>query len=157
GVVLAEREEVYVRSARVIGASDGRILLRHIFPNIAPPLIVQVTVTVGAVRLSEAGLSFIGLAVQPPDASWCTMLNTAAAFMDLNWFFALPPAIATIVPVPSLYRPGDALRVAVGRGTPVDTGAAAPVARAAEAQPPQASAVQAPLEDEVLRVEGLEV
>jgi peptide/nickel transport system permease protein len=52
GVVLAEREEVYVRSARVIGASDSRILLRHILPNIAPPLIVQTTLTVGAVLLA---------------------------------------------------------------------------------------------------------
>ena len=66
GVVLTEREEVYVKSARVVGASDRRILLRHIFPNIAPPLIVQVTLTVGAVLLAEAGLSFIGLGVQPP-------------------------------------------------------------------------------------------
>ena len=55
GVVLAEREEVYVRSARIVGASDSRILLRHIFPNIAPPLIVQITLTVGAVLLAEAG------------------------------------------------------------------------------------------------------
>ena len=94
GVVLAEREEVYVRSARVIGASDSRILFRHIFPNIAPPLIVQVTLTVGAVLLSEAGLSFIGLGVQPPQASWGTMLNTAAAFMQLNWFLSIPSGIA---------------------------------------------------------------
>ena len=117
GVVLAEREEVYVRSARVVGASDGRILLRHIFPNIAPPLIVQVTLTVGAVLLAEAGLSFIGLGVQPPQASWGTMLNTAAAFMDLNWFLAIPPGIAIIVTVLSVNLLGDVLRDSIGRGS----------------------------------------
>ena len=111
GVVLAEREEVYVRSARVVGASDSRILLRHIFPNIAPPLIVQLTLTVGAVLLAEAGLSFIGLGVQPPDASWGTMLSTAAAFMDLHWFLAIPPGIAIIVTVLSVNLIGDVIRV----------------------------------------------
>lgn len=90
-VVLAEREEVYVRSARVVGASDSRILIRHIFPNIAPPLIVQVTLTVGAVLLAEAGLSFVGLGVQPPHASWGVMLNTAATYMALDWFWPFRP------------------------------------------------------------------
>ncbi len=159
GVVLAEREEVYVRSARVIGASDGRILLRHIFPNIAPPLIVQVTLTVGAVLLSEAGLSFIGLGVQPPDASWGTMLNTAAAFMDLNWFLAVPPGIAIIVTVLSVNLIGDVIRDTIGRGIAVDTTPVAPVARAqspAVAIAPVSTLPQ-PLKDEVLRVEGLEV
>ena len=162
GVVLAEREEVYVRSARVVGASDGRILMRHIFPNVAPPLIVQVTLTVGAVLLSEAGLSFIGLGVQPPDASWGTMLNTAAAFMDLNWFLAIPPGIAIIVTVLSVNLLGDVLRDAIGRGIAVDSGPAAPAktpaaAIAPAAAEPRAPAPQPPLRDEVLRVEGLEV
>ena len=159
GVVLAEREEVYVRSARVIGASDGRILLRHIFPNIAPPLIVQVTLTVGAVLLSEAGLSFIGLGVQPPDASWGTMLNTAAAFMDLNWFLAIPPGIAIIVTVLSVNLLGDVIRDAVGRGIVVGVKPQTPAARFETFA--SAAAADSPLpprrEDEVLRVEGLQV
>ncbi|MGE0725066.1 MAG: dipeptide/oligopeptide/nickel ABC transporter permease/ATP-binding protein [Alphaproteobacteria bacterium] len=159
GVVLAEREEVYVRSARVIGASDGRILLRHIFPNIAPPLIVQITLTVGAVMLSEAGLSFIGLGVQPPEASWGTMLSTAAAFMDLHWFLAVPPGVAILVTVLSVNLIGDVLRDSIGRGIDVGVRADAPVVRAAApvvaAAAPQA-ALPRPV-DEVLRVEGLEV
>jgi len=161
GVVLAEREEVYVRSARVIGAPDRRILLRHIFPNVAPPLIVQVTLTVGAVLLSEAGLSFIGLGVQPPDASWGTMLNTAAAFMDLNWFLAIPPGIAIIVTVLSVNLLGDVIRDAIGRGIAVDPGPVVPAAPAAAIAPagaqPPAAALPQPRGDEVLRVEGLEV
>jgi peptide/nickel transport system permease protein len=158
GVVLAEREEVYVRSARVIGASDGRILLRHIVPNIAPPLIVQITLTVGAVMLSEAGLSFIGLGVQPPQASWGTMLSTAAAFMDLHWFLAIPPGVAILVTVLSVNLIGDVLRDSIGRGIDVGVRADAPVRRAAApVATTQASAVQPRLEDEVLRVERLEV
>src|SRR5690606_774933 len=159
GVVLAEREEVYVRSARVISASDGRILLRHIFPNIAPPLIVQVTLTVGAVLLSEAGLSFIGLGVQPPDASWGTMLNTAAAYMTLNWFLAIPPGIAIIVTVLSVNLLGDVLRDSIGRGITVRQKPEQPPARAGAAVP--AAAADSPLPPpgagEVLRVEGLQV
>ncbi len=159
GVVLAEREEVYVRSARVVGASDTRILLRHILPNIAPPLIVQVTLTVGAVLLAEAGLSFIGLGVQPPHASWGTMLNTAAAYMDLNWFLAIPPGIAIIVTVLAVNLLGDVIRDSVGRGIAVD---AKPVRRVAQSAsvavaPVLRSPLPPPHEDEVLRVENLEV
>lgn len=153
GVVLAEREEVYVRSARVIGASDSRILLRHIVPNIAPPLIVQVTLTVGAVLLSEAGLSFIGLGVQPPHASWGTMLNSAAAYMDLNWFLAVPPGVAIIVTVLSVNLLGDVIRDSVGRGiAPAAPGRTRrPAVRPASAALPAAPAA----DDEVLRIEGL--
>ncbi|MFC3641557.1 dipeptide/oligopeptide/nickel ABC transporter permease/ATP-binding protein [Aquibium oceanicum] len=159
GVVLAEREEVYVRSARVIGASDRRILIRHIFPNIAPPLVVQVTLTVGAVLLAEAGLSFIGLGVQPPDASWGTMLNSAAAYMDLNWFLAVPPGIAIILTVLSVNLLGDVIRDSIGRGVAVGVDPGRPADRfvpAIAASGPE-SAAQPPLADEVLRVEGLQV
>jgi peptide/nickel transport system permease protein len=159
GVVLAEREEVYVRSARVIGASDRRILLRHILPNIAPPLIVQTTLTVGAVLLAEAGLSFIGLGVQPPDASWGTMLSTAAAYMDLHWFLAIPPGIAIILTVLSINLIGDVIRDGIGRGIAVAARQDAPVARfePVQATGPSAAALPPPRADEVLRVEGLQV
>ena len=158
GVVLAEREEVYVRSARVIGASDGRILLRHIFPNIAPPLVVQITLTVGAVLLSEAGLSFIGLGVQPPDASWGTMLNSAAAFMDLNWFLAIPPGIAIILTVLAVNLLGDVIRDSIGRGISVEAKPQTITVQSDASAPVAADAVVLPrLKDEVLRVENLQV
>ncbi|PWV97780.1 peptide/nickel transport system permease protein [Hoeflea marina] len=158
GVVLAEREEVYVRSARVVGASDSRILMRHIFPNIAPPLIVQVTLTVGAVLLAEAGLSFIGLGVQPPQASWGTMLNTAAAFMDFNWFLSVPPGIAIILTVLSVNLLGDVLRDSIGRGIAVDADPRAPAARYAAELPATAASAPVPRrDDEILRVEHLQV
>ncbi len=159
GVVLAEREEVYVRSARVIGASDGRILLRHIFPNIAPPLIVQITLTVGAVLLAEAGLSFIGLGVQPPDASWGTMLNTAASYMDLDWFLAIPPGIAIIVTVLSVNLLGDVIRDSIGRGIAIRTEPSTPSVRFAPTarETGQSDQAIAPGPDDVLRIDGLQV
>jgi peptide/nickel transport system permease protein len=153
GVVLAEREEVYVRSARVVGASATRILLRHIFPNIAPPLIVQITLTVGAVLLAEAGLSFIGLGVQPPDASWGTMLNTAASYMELDWFLAIPPGLAILATVLSVNLLGDVIRDSVGRGIAPPL----PPARTRRAAAPAASAAVPLPADAVLRVERLDV
>jgi len=160
GVVLAEREEVYVRSARVVGASDNRILLRHILPNIAPPLIVQVTLTVGAVLLAEAGLSFIGLGVQPPQASWGTMLNTAAAFMDFNWFLSVPPGIAIILTVLSVNLLGDVLRDSIGRGIAVGVRPETPAVRFEAAASPSSEAglTSSPRPaDEILWVESLQV
>ena len=153
-IVLAEREEVYVKSARVMGASSSRILIRHIFLNIAPPLIVQITLTVGAVLLAEAGLSFIGIGVQPPQASWGTMLNTAAAYMELNAFLAVPPGLAIVATVLAVNLLGDVLRESIGRGIRVPAPRAAPVparARSDKGTPLKARA------DDALRVEGLEV
>ncbi len=159
GVVLTEREEVYVKSARVVGAPDRRILLRHIFPNIAPPLIVQVTLTVGAVLLAEAGLSFIGLGVQPPNASWGTMLNTAASYMELHWFLAIPPGIAIVLTVLSINLLGDVLRDAIGRGIAVAVNPAVAVARFEAAVPQTEDGVPTPDRDDdgVLRVDRLQV
>jgi peptide/nickel transport system permease protein len=159
GVVLTEREEVYVRSARVVGASDGRILMRHIFPNIAPPLIVQATLTVGAVLLAEAGLSFIGLGVQPPDASWGTMLNTAASYMELDWFLAIPPGILIVLTVLSINLLGDTLRDTIGRGITVAVNPAVPAARfnALEDSLEIGSETSPSRDDDVLHVEGLQV
>ena len=116
GLVLAEREELYVRAARVVGASTGRVVWRQILPNIAPPLIVQITLTTGAVLLAEAGLSFLGLAVQPPDASWGTMLTTASRFINLHPWLALPPGIAIAMVVLAVNLLGDAIRDSIGRG-----------------------------------------
>ncbi|WP_109467133.1 dipeptide/oligopeptide/nickel ABC transporter permease/ATP-binding protein [Albibacillus kandeliae] len=152
-VVLTEREEVYAKSARVIGASPTRILVRHIFLNIAPPLIVQVTLTVGAVLLAEAGLSFIGIGVQPPQASWGTMLNTAASYMELNPFLAVPPGLAIVATVLAVNLLGDVLRDSIGRGIRVPAAPSTAPARVRTAP----SRPLPPRADDMLRVEGLEV
>ena len=116
GLVIAEREELYVRAARVVGAGTGRIVRKQILPNIAAPLIVQITLTTGAILLAEAGLSFLGLAVQPPDASWGTMLTTASRFINLHPWLALPPGIAIALVVLAVNLLGDAIRDSIGRG-----------------------------------------
>ena len=116
GLVIAEREELYVRAARVVGAGTGRIVRKQILPNIAAPLIVQFTLTTAAVLLAEAGLSFLGLAVQPPDASWGTMLTTASRFINLHPWLALPPGIAIALVVLAVNLLGDAIRDSIGRG-----------------------------------------
>ena len=152
-VVLTEREEVYVKSARVVGAKPSRILIRHIFLNIAPPLIVQVTLTVGAVLLAEAGLSFIGIGVQPPQASWGTMLNTAVSYMELNPFLAVPPGLAIVATVLAVNLLGDVLRDSIGRGIrmPATPGRTLSKVRSAERAPLEARP------DDALLVDGLEV
>lgn len=153
-IVLIEREEVYVKSARVVGASPVRILIRHIFLNIAPPLIVQITLTVGAVLLAEAGLSFIGIGVQPPQASWGTMLNTAAAYMELNAFLAVPPGLAIVMTVLAVNLLGDVLRDSIGRGVRMP-----PVARSKNVAPVEVANCSPMIvrKDDVLVVDGLEV
>ncbi|PCI85353.1 MAG: hypothetical protein COB24_13125 [Hyphomicrobiales bacterium] len=151
-VVLAEREEVYVKAARVIGASSNRILLRHILPNIAPPLIIQVTLTIGAVLLAEAGLSFVGLGVQPPGASWGTMLNTAATYMALNAFLAVPPGLAIVITVLSVNLLGDVLRDSVGRGIAISVKPTTPTAKFAES-----TTTSQPKADDILHIQGLQV
>ena len=80
GQVLAVKSEDYVQSARALGASDLRIIARHVFPNVMPPLIVQATITIATAIIAEASLSFLGLGLQPPNPSWGSMLNTAKNF-----------------------------------------------------------------------------
>src|SRR6202021_2546212 len=81
GQVMAVKHEDYIEAARALGNPHRRILLRHIFPNIVPPLMVQATLAAAAAIIAEASLSFLGLGQQPPDPSWGSMLNTAKNFM----------------------------------------------------------------------------
>src|SRR5258706_4241232 len=80
--VLHAKVEDYVEAARAVGNSHLRIALRHILPNIVPPLIVQATLAVAAAIIAEAALSFLGLGQQPPAPSWGSMLNTAKNYID---------------------------------------------------------------------------
>ncbi|MGQ0569352.1 MAG: ABC transporter permease, partial [Armatimonadota bacterium] len=83
GPILAVREAEYVASARSAGAGDRRIMFRHVLPNVVAPIIVQTTVSIVDAILIEAGLSFLGLGVQPPDTSWGNMLGTGRNFLEL--------------------------------------------------------------------------
>lgn len=110
GQVLATKEFEYVQAARALGASDWRLMLRHILPNIVAPIIVQASVSVAAAILAEAGLSFLGLGIQPPAASWGSMLNTAKGYMQRTPWIAIAPGTAIFITVLGFNFLGDAIR-----------------------------------------------
>jgi len=110
GMVLSIREEQYVAAARTLGASDMRIMFRHILPNATAPLIVQATVSVSYAILAEATLSFLGLGVQPSTPTWGLILADARSFISRAWWLGVFPRLAIILTVLSINFLGDALR-----------------------------------------------
>jgi peptide/nickel transport system permease protein len=110
GQVLAAREREFVEAARALGASDLRIILRHILPNIIQPVIVQAAIGMAGAVLAEATMSFLGLGVPPPTASWGTMLNDGRVHLFDAPHLVLFPAAAVMLAVLSLNFIGDALR-----------------------------------------------
>lgn len=110
GQVLAVREREFVEAARALGASDLRIFMRHILPNIVQPLIVQSAIGMAGAVLAEATLSFLGLGVPPPTASWGSMLNDARSHLFDAPHLVVFPAIAVMLCVLSFNFIGDALR-----------------------------------------------
>ncbi|MBB4934960.1 ABC-type dipeptide/oligopeptide/nickel transport system permease subunit [Lipingzhangella halophila] len=114
GSALSVREDVYVTAARAIGCSGLRTVLRHILPNILGPLVVQVTVLLGHSLLAEAALSFLGLGVQPPEASWGAMLGRSFPYLGVNPVPLIAAGVVISVTVLSLNLLGDGLRDSVG-------------------------------------------
>jgi ABC-type dipeptide/oligopeptide/nickel transport system permease subunit len=115
GQVLAVREEAYIEASRSVGAGQFRMIHRHILPNVAAPLIVQVAVSFGYALLAEAALSFLGLGVQPPHASWGTMLESAYNYILSKPWALFPPGLAIAITVLAFNLVGDGLRDALGR------------------------------------------
>ena len=113
GQVLSVKHEDYVEAARAVGNPQYRIVLRHIFPNIVPPLLVQATLATAAAIIAEASLSFLGLGQQPPNPSWGSMLNTAKNFMSQAPWMAIWPGLGIFTLVLSLNLFGDGLRDAL--------------------------------------------
>ena len=113
GQVLAVRAEDYVEAARAVGNPPARILLRHILPNILPPVIVQATLAIAAAIIAEASLLFLGLGQQPPAPSWGSMLNTAQRFLTQAPWMAIFPGLAIFVTVLAFNLLGDGLRDAL--------------------------------------------
>jgi peptide/nickel transport system permease protein len=113
GQVLAARAEDWVEAARAVGNSPARILLRHIFPNILPPVLVQATLAIAAAIIAEASLSFLGLGQQPPSPSWGSMLNTAQRFLTQAPWMAIFPGLAIFLTVLAFNLFGDGLRDAL--------------------------------------------
>ena len=110
GQVLAAREKEFVEAARALGASDVRVIVRHILPNIIQPVIVQSAIGMAGAILAEATMSFLGLGVPPPTASWGTMLNDGRAHLFDAPHLVLFPALAVMLAVLSFNFIGDALR-----------------------------------------------
>jgi len=110
GQVLAAREREFVEAARALGASDLRIITRHILPNIIQPVIVQAAIGMAGAILAEATMSFLGLGVPPPTASWGTMLNDGRAHLFDAPHLVIFPALAVMLAVLSFNFIGDALR-----------------------------------------------
>ena len=110
GMVLTIKEEQYVAAARVSGASDFRIMWRHILPNAAAPIIVQATVSVSYAILGEASLSFLGLGVEADTPTWGLILADARSFISRAWWLGVFPGVAIMLTVLSINFLGDALR-----------------------------------------------
>ncbi len=100
----------YMEAIRSQGASNARIIWRHVLPNIMPPVIVQATISVAFAILAEAGLSFLGLGTQPPTPSWGLMIQASRDFLDVAPWTAVVPGIAVALTVLGLNMLGDVLR-----------------------------------------------
>lgn len=111
--VLAVKVEDFVEAARAVGNPHWRIALRHILPNVLPPLIVQSTLAIAAAIIAEASLSFLGLGQQPPAPSWGSMLNTAKNYVDNSPWMAIWPGLSIFLLVLSFNLLGDGLRDAL--------------------------------------------
>jgi oligopeptide transport system permease protein len=113
GQVLSLKHQTFVEAARALGAGDGAIVFRHIVPNTLGPVIVYTTLTVPAVILQEAFLSFLGLGVQPPDASWGTLLADGAKLLALFPWLVTFPGLAMSLTLLAFNFLGDGLRDAL--------------------------------------------
>ncbi len=111
--VLSARENLYVDAARVVGASDLSVLVRHILPNVVAPIIVVATLGVGAAILVAATLSFLGLGSQPPTPEWGRMLSEGRQYLREQWWIATFPGLAIMLAVLALNMLGDGLRDAL--------------------------------------------
>jgi peptide/nickel transport system permease protein len=120
--VMAVKQREFVEAARALGASNLRLVFRHILPNIVQPLIVQAAIGMAGAVLAEATLSFLGLGIPPPAPSWGTMLNDARAHLFDSPHLVLFPAVAVMLAVLSFNFIGDALRDLLDPRTRLTTG-----------------------------------
>ena len=113
GQVLTVREMEFITAARVLGFGQARILVRHILPNVLTPVIVAATLGIGNTILAEAALSFLGLGVQPPTASWGNMVASGRDAMLDAWWITTFPGLAIVFTVMAFNLVGDGLRDAL--------------------------------------------
>ena len=113
GSTLLARQEVYVQAAQALGAGEGTIMTRHIFPNILSPLVVQSTLRLATAILTASGLSFLGLGVQPPAAEWGAMLSVGRNYITSSPQLVVIPGMAILVVTLAFNVVGDAVRDAL--------------------------------------------
>jgi peptide/nickel transport system permease protein len=110
GSVLAVKPREYVEASRALGASTVRVIGRHVLPNVAAPIIVQISISLAYAILIEAALSYLGFGTQPPTPSWGQMLNEARSHMGRAPWLAIFPGVAIGLTVAALNLLGDRLR-----------------------------------------------
>ncbi len=110
GAALSVKENMYIEAARVVGASDMRVIARHILPNVFPPILILVSVVIGSTIITEASLSFLGLGAQPPASSWGNMLQESQQQISRAPWMAIFPGLAISLVVFGANMLGDALR-----------------------------------------------
>jgi peptide/nickel transport system permease protein len=113
GEVLSLREQEFVEATRALGFSRRRIILRHVIPNVLAPVIVTATLGIGNVIVLEAGLSFLGLGLQPPTPSWGSMVADGRDFLLNAWWISTFPGLAIVLTVVAFNLVGDGLRDAL--------------------------------------------
>lgn len=113
GQALTVRSEAYVEASQLYGAPSHHILLRHIIPNAAPALVVQATLSVGAIILAAAALSFLGLGAQPPTAEWGAMVATGRNYLTIHPLYSIAPGLAILMTATGFNLLGDGLNDAL--------------------------------------------
>ena len=165
GEVIAVREEAYIESARSLGATSNRLIARHVLPNVASPIIIQLALALGFALLTEAGLSFLGIGEQPPTPSWGGMLQEGFQFINSAPWAVIFPGIAIMLTVLAFNLVADGLRDALGRERPAGSGLVGaegnktrrrPVRKAAESKAPVETPAPVP-EAALLEVDGLRI
>jgi peptide/nickel transport system permease protein len=110
GEIIALRQREFVQAARALGCKPGRVIMRHLLPNLLPPLLIQATFGLAAAIIAEGSLSFLGLGVEPPTPSWGSMLNDGRQFLLVAPHLTTYPGLAIMLTVLALNLVGDALQ-----------------------------------------------
>jgi peptide/nickel transport system permease protein len=113
GQVLSIKESDFITAAQVTGASDIRIMLRHLLPNSFPPLLVLITLNMGIAILAEASLSYLGIGISPPTAAWGAMVSNGYRYLFTNPVISFAPGVAIMLVVLAFNMVGDGLRDAL--------------------------------------------
>src|ERR1039458_10222899 len=110
GMAMSIKQNDYIAASRSIGVSNVRMMLRHVFPNAFPPLLVMITMSLGMVILSEAALSFLGIGITAPTVAWGSMINDGYKYLLTNPILSFAPGVAIMLVVFGFNMAGDGLR-----------------------------------------------